>query len=577
MVRSKHVGGRENGRGKRGKKGRGGRKEYYQKLTQKKSINRWSEHEYLKLVALVRDFGENWDKISEHFVNKTAKQCMQKFKNSARSAKKGNWTEEEDQILMKWIKNHGPTMRTECSKNIRGRCGKQCRERWVNILNPGVKKGNWTQEEQKLIFQNLKRFFTSWSLMAKELDGRTENSIKNYFYSSVRRLKSNNIIAYLRAIYSEDEEDFGVETVPNYPAKLKNKVGLLVQNKDKIMAEISKLNCLSRMICEFMLDLSQVGQVILQGGDCSLWRNSFDEPNQDFLRFLIEIVLELNSNNSKGRGNKRKGMAARKGTPLTQENRNMRKTKMMKASISKKREAKPNKIMNSNIVNKQDVYCSNLSGVLNSGQFALPPPGHPDHAMGVLCHSHQLKKSRAQIEQEMFGDFKQKFFEANLDKIISWDELKSIAMATGNRDWGYVKYILTIICLMLKSYQSISETTSPTGSQKENPPREEGVEGVIDKMRQMDLHKPPKKRTPEPGTRELTEADVRGQLDSLNNIFKKMKNIDIQMNISNCWNCYNKFCTLHPLPSNLAPGSKLKSGLGDMQACSDLTAKPPRL
>ena len=316
MTRSKLPNNRDSKtRSKRGKKTRGGRKEYYQKISQKKSINRWSEHEYLKLVALVRDYGENWEKISEHFVNKTAKQCMQKFKNSARSAKKGNWTEEEDQILMEWIKNHGPNKWTECSKNIRGRCGKQCRERWVNILNPGVKKGNWTQDEQKLIFHNLKRFFTSWSLMAKELDGRTENSIKNYFYSSVRRLKSNNIINYLRAVYSEEDDDLGLDVVPDYPQRLRTKLGLLVQNREKILAEISKLNCLSRMICEFMLDLKQIAEIITQGKSISEWQSNFDEVNQDFLRFLIEIVLELNSNNAKGRGgNKRKGMGARKGS-----------------------------------------------------------------------------------------------------------------------------------------------------------------------------------------------------------------------------------------------------------------------
>lgn len=80
---------------------------------------------------------------------------MQKFKNSQRSAKKGNWTNLENQILLDWVKKHGPTKWTECSKLLKGRCGKQCRERWVNILNPQVKKGNWSDEEQDLIFQAL--------------------------------------------------------------------------------------------------------------------------------------------------------------------------------------------------------------------------------------------------------------------------------------------------------------------------------------------------------------------------------------------------------------------------------------
>jgi len=36
---------------------------------------------------------------------------------------------------------------------IKGRSGKQCRERWFNNLNPNVKKGNWTAEEDQIIFQ----------------------------------------------------------------------------------------------------------------------------------------------------------------------------------------------------------------------------------------------------------------------------------------------------------------------------------------------------------------------------------------------------------------------------------------
>jgi len=118
---------------------------------------------------------------------------MQKFKNSQRSAKKGNWTSNEDKILLQWVKTYGPTKWTECSKLIKGRCGKQCRERWVNILNPVVKKGNWSESEQTSIFENLKVYFTSWSSISKMLQGRTENSIKNYYYSSVRRLKSNHL------------------------------------------------------------------------------------------------------------------------------------------------------------------------------------------------------------------------------------------------------------------------------------------------------------------------------------------------------------------------------------------------
>lgn len=83
---------------------------------------------------------------------------MQKFKNSQRSAKKGNWTPAEDKLLYQWVAENGPHKWTDCSKLIKGRCGKQCRERWVNILNPSVKKGNWDEREQNEIFQLVKKY-----------------------------------------------------------------------------------------------------------------------------------------------------------------------------------------------------------------------------------------------------------------------------------------------------------------------------------------------------------------------------------------------------------------------------------
>lgn len=148
-----------------------------------------------------------------------------------------------------------------------------------------------------------------------------------------------------------------------------------------------------------------------------------------------------------------------------------------------------------------------------------------------------------QLEQQMFSDFKAKFFEANLDKVISWEELRSIALAMEQRDWGYVKYILTIICLMLKSYQNISRSAHTGGSPAPSPL---GVHQVMHGIQHMNL------------SPEVTREKVQDQLKSLNNIFKKMKHIEVQMNISNCWNCQNSLCLLHPFKPAMSPGPAFK-------------------
>lgn len=86
---------------------------------------------------------------------------------------------------------NGPSKWSKCSNIIKGRSGKQCRERWFNTLNPEVKKGNWNPEEDYKIFVLFEKFGSKWSKIASFFKGRTENSIKNRFYSTLRRIHSD--------------------------------------------------------------------------------------------------------------------------------------------------------------------------------------------------------------------------------------------------------------------------------------------------------------------------------------------------------------------------------------------------
>jgi hypothetical protein len=63
------------------------------------------------------------------------------------------------------------------------RTGKQCRERYANHLQPGVKKGGWTKEEDEIILNLQARLGNQWAKMMEWLPGRSDNSIKNRFWS----------------------------------------------------------------------------------------------------------------------------------------------------------------------------------------------------------------------------------------------------------------------------------------------------------------------------------------------------------------------------------------------------------
>jgi hypothetical protein len=67
------------------------------------------------------------------------------------------------------------------------RSGKQCRERWHNHLNPEIKKSEWSSEEKRKLIDLHETFGNHWSKIAENLPGRTDNSIKNCFYSLIRK------------------------------------------------------------------------------------------------------------------------------------------------------------------------------------------------------------------------------------------------------------------------------------------------------------------------------------------------------------------------------------------------------
>jgi hypothetical protein len=106
---------------------------------------------------------------------------------------KGPWTIEEDMKLLDWVKKEGPCKWTFCSDFIHGRSGKQCRERWFHTLNPKIVKGNWKIEEDFKIFNLFKIIGGKWSKISLFFAGRTENSIKNRFYSALRKKAAENL------------------------------------------------------------------------------------------------------------------------------------------------------------------------------------------------------------------------------------------------------------------------------------------------------------------------------------------------------------------------------------------------
>lgn len=150
---------------------------------------KWTPEEDSLLHQLVQESETvNWKAAEGKFPGKTSQQIFERWTKVLDPAlMKGSWTRQEDEIIISYVKTYGCKSWTKLASLLPGRIGKQCRERWLNHLNPDLNRGPWSPEEDQLLMSLHEQFGNHWSKIASLMPSRADNMIKNRWYSTLSK------------------------------------------------------------------------------------------------------------------------------------------------------------------------------------------------------------------------------------------------------------------------------------------------------------------------------------------------------------------------------------------------------
>jgi len=157
------------------------------KSERQKSKKKWTKDEDKLLIELAKKYNSrSWKTIASNFLDKSPLQCFSRYKRIRPGIIKGSWTKEEDTQIIELVHKYGKSW-SKISKILISRNGKQIRDRFINILDPSIKKGKFSLDEDLKLLTLYKKLGPRWATIAKYFENRTADMVKNRFHSSIKK------------------------------------------------------------------------------------------------------------------------------------------------------------------------------------------------------------------------------------------------------------------------------------------------------------------------------------------------------------------------------------------------------
>jgi len=239
---------------------------------------KWTKEEDIKLIKLAEKNKEkHWKEISKNFVNKNPLQCFSRYKRIKPGIIKGTWSKEEDDRILSMVNIYGKSW-SKLAKIMRSRNGKQIRDRFINVLDPEVKKGKFSYKEDRKIKELYLKYGPRWATIARALPNRTPDMIKNRFHSSIKKY------LYQKNFLTKGENKSKIE--PN-SVKTSNKseaeISDSIPNNSNFNSNYNLSNCKSNLDKNFSINFSS---------NCSYNKDVLINQNNNNQKKSIQIQLE---------------------------------------------------------------------------------------------------------------------------------------------------------------------------------------------------------------------------------------------------------------------------------------------